>query len=202
MNHKVRKTIIRAFVGLLAFLLLFIIIIFVVVAFCRPKPSVPDTADWHTGMVFFSVGDSWESVAVRSVTGLKNVTLADSTPSHCGIVMMDDNGPLLVHASTTAGHVVAEPPLEYIENNGSYCLYAASLPFRLDTLKLKSDIDSMLRIPVPFDFDFDHSDHSSLYCTEFVVTLYELNGCNALSPLRSKNYIYPQDILNLLNKKN
>lgn len=151
-------------------------------------------------MVFFSVGDSWESAAVRSITSIFNMAVSDSTPSHCGIVIMDERGPLLVHASTIAGQVVRETPAEYIENNGSYCLYVESQPFELDTLKLKSDIDSILSVPVPFDFDFDHSDNKSLYCTELVVTLHELNGCNTLSSLRENHFIYPQDILNILNK--
>ena len=168
--------------------------------FYRPKAAPPDTTGWQTGMVFFSVGDSWESAAVRSLTGLLSLAPSDSTPSHCGIVIMDEKGPLLVHASTSARHLVAETPAEYIENNGSYCLYVKPQPFPLDTLKLKSDIDSLLNIPVPFDFDFNHSDGKALYCTEFVVTLHELNGCTTLSPLREHHYIYPQDILNLLNK--
>lgn len=202
MNHKVRKTIVRSIVGLLAFLLLIFAVFVAAVAICHPKPAQPDTSDWQTGMVFFSVGDSWRSVAVRSLTGARNATLSDSTPSHCGMVVMSDRGPLLVHASTNAGRVVAETPSEYLELNGSYCIYAKPQPFPLDTLKLKADIDSLLRRPVAFDFDFDHSDNQSLYCTELVITLHELNGCKALSPLRSKKYIYPQDILNNLNANN
>lgn len=201
MTHKVRKAIFRIFVGLSAFLLLSLLIVVVVVAIYRPKPALPDTSDWQTGMVFFSVGDSWESLAVRSITGLQNVALSDSTPSHCGIVIMGSNGPLLFHASTTARRVVAESPSEYIENNGSYCLYAIPQPFQLDTLKLRADIDSLLRISVAFDYDFDHTDNKSLYCTELVVALHELNGCNAFSTLREKNYIYPQDIFNILNMR-
>lgn len=202
MSQKVRKPILRIFVSLSAFLLLLIIIVVIAVAFYRPKYAEPDTSGWQTGMVFFSVGDSWESVAVRSITGLRNAALADSTPSHCGIVMIGDSSLLLVHASTTAGRVVAETPAEYIENNGSYCLYVKPQPFKLDTLKLKSDIDSLLRIPVAFDFEFNHFDSKSLYCSEFVVALHELNGCNLLSRLRDKHYIYPQDILDILDAFN
>ena len=200
MSGKTGKTIFRILVGILSFCLLLVLIIALVAVFSRPKPTVPDTTDWQTGMVFFSVGDSWESVAVRSITGLRDVALSDSTPSHCGIVVMQENGPLLVHASTTAGHVVAETPAEYIEKNGSYCLYVKAPPLRLDTLKLRSDIDSLLRKPVPFDYDFDHSDSKSLYCTELVVTLHELNGCGAFTPLRQNKYIYPQEILDVLVK--
>lgn len=201
MNQGVRKAVFRILIGLSAFLLVSLLIVAVVVAVCRPKPALPDTSDWQTGMVFFSVGDSWESMAVRSITGLKNVALSDSTPSHCGMVIMGNDGPLLFHASTTARRAVAESPAEYIEKNGSYCLYAIPQPFQLDTLKLRVDIDSLLRIPVAFDYDFDHTDNKSLYCTELVVTLHELNGCKALSPLREKNYIYPQDILDMLNMR-
>ncbi len=201
MNPHIGKPILRIIAGLSAFLLLVLLMVTVAAAVCRPKPAVPDTSGWQTGMVFFSVGDSWESVAVRSMTGLRNIALSDSTPSHCGMVIMGNNGPRLFHASTTARRVVAESPAEYIEKNGSYCLYAIPQPFQLDTLKLRADIDSLLRIPVAFDYDFDHTDSKSLYCTELVVTLHELNGCKALSPLREKNYIYPQDILNILNMR-
>lgn len=167
----------------------------------RPKPSLPDTSDWKTGMVFFSVGDSWESAAVRSISSIFNLTVSDSMPSHCGMVVLSKNGPLLVHASTTAKHIVIETPEEYIKNNGSYCLYVKSQPFPLDTLKLKADIDSLLKIPVPFDFEFNHDDRNALYCSELVITLHELNGCNSLSSLRENNWIYPQDILNILNQQ-
>lgn len=201
MSSKLRKTIFRIFAGISAFLLLNLLIFIGASVFYRPKQATPDTTDWQTGMVFFSVGDAWESAAVRSITGILNMTVSDSTPSHCGVVIRNERGPLLVHASTSAGHIVAESPEEYIENNGSYCLYVRPQSFQLDTIKLKSDTDSLLRIPVPFDFDFDHLDAKSLYCTEFVITLFELNGNDDLSSLREKHFIYPQDILNILDKK-
>lgn len=199
MNSKIRKTIFRVFAGISAFLLIFLLIFIGAAVFYRPKSVRPDTSGWRTGMVFFSVGDAWESAVVRSITGMLNMAVSDSTPSHCGIVILGENGPLLVHASTTAGHVVAETPDEYIEKNGSYCLYVMPRTFNPDTLKLKSDIDSILAVPVPFDYDFDHSESKSLYCTEFVVVLHELNGITSLSSLRENHYIYPQDILNRLN---
>ena len=171
-----------------------------IVIFLRPKPSRPDTSGWQTGMVFFSVGDSWESAAVRSLTGLFNLAMSDSTPSHCGMVVMDENGPMLVHASTTAKHVVKESPEEYLRNNGSYCLYVVPQPFALDTLKLRADIDSLLSILAPFDFEFNHDDGKALYCSELVITLHELSGCNSLSSLREKSWIYPHDILKILNR--
>lgn len=202
MHKKIRKPILRLIVGLSAFLLLFLITVAVAVAFYRPGPAVPDTAGWKTGMVFFSVGNSWQSVAVRSITGLRSIALSDSTPSHCGIVIIEDSVLKLVHASTTARRVVAETPAEYIENNGSYCIYVSVQPILPDTIKLKSDIDSLLRMPVAFDFDFNHSDNRSLYCSELVLILHELNGCDSLSGLRAKHYIYPQDILTILNHKN
>lgn len=201
MNRKVRKTIFRILIGISAFLLLFILIIIGASLFCRHEPSQPDTAEWRTGMVFFSVGDGWESAAVRSITGLFNLAVSDSTPSHCGIVTRGERGPLLFHASTVAKRVVVETPEEYIANNGSYCLYVKPMAFEIDTVKLKSDIDSLLSKQVPFDFEFDHSDDSSLYCTELVVLLHELNGCDTLSSLRNNHYIYPQDILDFMNAK-
>lgn len=188
----------RIFSVISASLILFLLIFVGITVLCRPKPSQPDTSDWKTGMVFFSVGDSWESAAVRSITNFFNLAVSDSTPSHCGMVVMDDNGPLLVHASTTAKHIVIESPDEYIKNNGSFCLYVKAPPLILDTLKFKADIDSLLKIPVPFDFEFNHDDSRALYCSELVVALHELNGCNSLSSLREKNWIYPQDILTTL----
>lgn len=201
MHNKLRRPIFRIIAGISAFLVIFLLIVAVKAIFFRPKASLPDTSDWQTGMVFFSVGDSWESAAVRTITGVLNLAVTDSTPSHCGIVLMDEKGPLLVHASTVAGHLVAETPSEYVEKNGSFCIYVKPQPFKLDTFKLKSDIDSLLKHPVQFDFKFDHSDARTLYCTEFVVLLHELNGCRSLSSLRDKHYIYPQDILNILNSE-
>ena len=200
MSSKLRKPIIRILVVISAFLTILLSVVVGAAIFLHPKPAMPDTSDWTTGMVFFSVGDSWESVVVRSVTGIFNKTVSESTPSHCGIVIMGENGPLLIHSSTIEGHVVVETPDEYIKKNGSYHLYVKSQPFPLDISKLKSDIDSLLSIPVPFDFEFNHSDSKSLYCTELVVILHELNGCNSFSSLREKNFIYPQDILNILSK--
>ena len=198
MQCELRKPILRTIAVISASLIIILLTAIGTAIFYRPKPSLPDTSDWQTGMVFFSVGDSWESAAVRSISSIFNLALSDSTPSHCGMVIMDRGGPMLVHASTTAKHVVKETPEEYIKNNGSYCLYVKAPPLTLDTLKLRADIDSLLRIPVPFDFEFNHDDPNALYCSELVITLHELNGCATLSSLREKNWIYPQDILNSL----
>lgn len=201
MQSKLRKPTLRIFAVISASLITVLLIIVGTAIFYRPKPSLPDTSDWQTGMVFFSVGDSWESAAVRSLSSILNLAVSDSTPSHCGIVVMGKNGPLLVHASTVAKHIVMETPEEYIRKNGSYCLYVKTKPLLPDTLKLKADIDSLLKIPVPFDFEFNHDDPTALYCSELVITLHELNGSASLSSLKEKNWIYPQDILNILNQK-
>lgn len=202
MLSEFRRSILRILVVISASLIMILLAVGGIAVLCRPKPSQPDTSDWQTGMVFFSVGDSWESAAVRSVSSIFNLTVSDSTPSHCGMVVRGDNGPMLVHASTTAKHIVMETPEEYIKNNGSYCLYIKAQPLTLDTLKLKTDIDSLLTMRVPFDFEFNHEDPDALYCSELVITLHELNGCHTFSSLREKNWIYPQDILNVINQKN
>lgn len=199
MQSKLRKPTLRILAVISASLIIILVIGVGAAILYRPKPSQPDTSEWQTGMVFFSVGDSWESAAVRSISSILNLTVSDSTPSHCGMVVRYKDRPLLVHASTTARHIVVETPEEYIKNNGSYCLYVKTQPLPLDTLKLKADIDSLLKIPVPFDFEFNHDEGNALYCSELVVTLYELNGCNSLSSLRENNWIYPQDILNVLS---
>ena len=70
-----------------------------------PRHSEPDTRGWQTGYIFFSVGDSWKSYAVRGLTRARGEALTDSTPSHCGMVVMDGLRPLLVHESTSEGHI-------------------------------------------------------------------------------------------------
>lgn len=160
----------------------------------RPDYSPPDTSGWKTGDVFFSVGDSWESVAVRSLTIAKDLAVADSTPSHCGLVVHMPDGLRLVHESTVARQIVAETPDEYLRKNGSCCIYTRHVPCPVDTARLKVHIDSLIRLAVPFDFSFDHNDSRKLYCTELVVMLLEENGIDAFSDLRSQNYIYPQDL--------
>lgn len=159
-----------------------------------PRHSEPDTRRWQTGYIFFSVGDSWKSYAVRGLTRARGEALTDSTPSHCGMVVMDGLRPLLVHESTSEGHIVAESPREYFEKNGSRCIYALPAPGAVDTLRLKADISAMLGARTPFDFDFNHSDSSALYCSELVVALLERNGNHTLSSLRGRKFIYPQDI--------
>lgn len=47
-------------VGISAFLIIILLIIVGTAVLFRPKPAQPDTPDWQTGMVFFSVGDSWK----------------------------------------------------------------------------------------------------------------------------------------------
>ena len=97
------------------------------VGFCwlkRPPYLVPDTSAFATGDVFFSVGDAWESVAVRALSGCTSFEVCDSTPSHCGIVIRYADGVRLAHASTVAKKVVMETPEEYLRKNGSYCIYA------------------------------------------------------------------------------
>lgn len=167
----------------------------------RPPYLIPDTSEWHTGDIFFSVGDSWESVAVRSITGAKRFELSDSTPSHCGIVVRDSGVVKLAHESTTAKHIVLETPEEYLKNNGSYCLYVARPHGAPDSAEIRPVLDSLLNKSVPFDFDFDHSDDRALYCTELVVAAYERGGYKQFSSLRNQKYIYPEDLLKFCRKK-
>lgn len=171
----------------------------------RPAYLTPNTSGWNTGDIFFSVGDSWESVAVRSLTGALSLELSDSTPSHCGIIIRDSSDIKLVHESTLAKKIVRETPEEYLKKNGSYCIYAAKPPFQTDSTVLIHILDSLFEAEVPFDFEFDHSDTKALYCTEMVIRAHELAGDTSLSGLREKGYIYPADILNkctkLINKE-
>lgn len=161
----------------------------------RPAYVVPDTSSWQTGDIFFSVGDSWESVAVRSLSGAKNFEVSDSTPSHCGVIIRDSGGIKLIHASTVKKKIVAETPEEYMTNNGSYCLYAKRVQQTPDSVAILLTVDSLITKAVPFDFDFNHRNSKSLYCTEMVITVFERNGNLQFTPLRKQNYIYPEDLL-------
>lgn len=84
---------------------------------------------------------------------------------------------------------------EYLQNNGSYCLYARRPPCIADSVRVVHVVDSLMNAGIPFDFDFNHSDDSSLYCTEMVVRVFELEGCTCLSDLREAGYMYPQALL-------
>lgn len=168
-----------------------------IVFLCRPAYIAPDTSRWETGDIFFSVGDSWESVAVRALTGAKSFELSDSTPSHCGLVVRYGGEVRLVHESTLAKKIVVETPEEYLKNNGSYCLYVRKSPCAPDSVILRQTVDSLLSKGIPFDFDFDHSSAQALYCTELVVRISEICGSGYFSDLRKKDYIYPEDILNM-----
>lgn len=180
-----------------AIALVSVITIWVIITVIRiPSYVCPDTSDWHTGDVFFSVGDSWKSVAVRSLSGAKNLGLSETTPSHSGIVIVDLEGVKLVHESTSAGKIVMETPDEYLLNNGSYCLYARRPRCIPDSSMMVCVLDSLMKAEVPFDYDFDHSDDGSLYCTEMVVRVFELSGSSEFDGLRELGYIYPQDLLN------
>lgn len=166
------------------------------VYFRRPAYVGTDTTQWRTGDIFFSVGDAWESVAVRTLTGAKHLEFSELTPSHCGLVVRTDDGKVrLVHASTVAKRVVAETPEQYISNNGTYCLYVAQVPCSVDTAALRLTLESLLQAAVPFDFEFNHTDASALYCTELVVYALEQTGCRSFSNLRNNSYIYPADLL-------
>lgn len=181
--------------GVLAILFLAIIIWVCFVSWIRPVYMMPDTSSWQTGDIFFSVGDSWESVAVRSLSGAKNFEVSDSTPSHCGVIIRDAEGIKLIHASTVEKKIVAETPQEYMNKNGSYCLYARRLNPAPDSVAILQTVDSLITNAVPFDFDFNHRDSRSLYCTEMVITIFERNGNLRFTPLRRQNYIYPEDLL-------
>lgn len=195
MTRKTRR-LIRIF-GFGGALLFFISAMWILIVWMKRPPYLkPDTSGWHTGDIFFSVGDSWESVAVRSLTGALSLELSDSTPSHCGIILRDSSGVMLVHESTLAKKIVREAPEEYLKKNGSYCLYAVKPPTRLDSSLIVHILDSLFDAEVPFDFKFDHSDSKALYCTEMVVTAHELAGDTSFSELRVNGYIYPVEILN------
>lgn len=183
--------------GLPVLFFLAVIIWVCLVSRTRPANVMPDTSDWQTGDIFFSVGDSWESVAVRSLSGAKKFEVSDSTPSHCGIIVRNGGNIRLIHASTGAKKVVAETPGEYFANNGSYCLFARKVCPAPDEAALCQTVDSLIANEVPFDFDFNHKDSQSLYCTEMVITVFERNGNFRFSTLRKQTYIYPEDLLKL-----
>lgn len=183
--------------GTLALFLLAIITWVSAVFLSRPPYLIPDTSDWRTGDVFFSVGDSWESVVVRSLSGAKKLELSDSTPSHCGIIIRNGDDVKLIHASTTARKIVAETPEEYLNNNGSYCIFTRRVLNAPDSAALIRTVDSLIANGVSFDFDFNHRDSRSLYCTEMVITVFERNCDTRFSVLREQAYIYPEDLLKL-----
>lgn len=178
----------------LSVLLIFLVGWVLTVIIKTPKYQVPDTTGWKTGDIFFSVGDSWKSVVVRALTGARDLEMPDSTPSHCGVVIRENGRLWLVHESTDKEKLVKEPADNYQRINGSYCLFARSVPCDMDTVKLKRDIDYWIKKEKPFDYDFNHRDTTSLYCTEFVVELMERNGCKAFSGLRQNQYIYPKEL--------
>lgn len=186
--------------GILSLFIILAIGFIIFILLTRPQYREPDTRNWQTGDIFFSVGDSWESYVVRSLTSFRERDLVDSTPSHCGIILIEETGPVLVHASTVAKKVVKETPEEYISKNGSFMIYSHAVPYDVDTIVLRRDVGELLEKNYPFDFDFDHRDPSALYCSELVIHLLELNGIDQLSDLRELAYIYPQDILNRLNE--
>lgn len=196
MSRKRKTVAVRAVLAGAGLLFLLVVVAAACVYFRRPAYVGADTTQWRTGDVFFSVGDAWESVAVRTLTGAKNLEFSDLTPSHCGIVVRTDGEVRLVHASTVAKRVVSETPEQYVSNNGTYCLYVAQAPCPVDTAALRLTLDSLLQAAVPFDFEFNHNDASALYCTELVVSALEQTGCRSFSNLRSNSYIYPADLLN------
>ena len=68
----VQKNIKRVAIGLLSFLVLIILLFLTVnIVAGRGEYKRPVTDGWETGYIFFSVGDSWKSNAVRSITGFK-----------------------------------------------------------------------------------------------------------------------------------
>lgn len=173
----------------------------VVVWLNRPSYIRPDTSTFATGDIFFSVGDSWESVAVRTLSGSYSLEVADSTPSHCGIIVRYADGVRLAHASTTKKKMVLETPEEYLRNNGSYCIYTRKAPCAVDALAIRQSVERLIRDNVPFDFDFDHTTSTALYCTEMVVSVFEQSHCFCFSKLRRNSYMYPNDLLKLCNDK-
>lgn len=200
MKKNKKSRIVWAVLSVIALLIVTVIIWVIIALINKPAYCQPSTKDWKTGDIFFSVGDSWKSVAVRSLSGIKGFALSDSTPSHCGIILKSEEGFLLVHESTSDRHIVAESIDEYFKCSGAYCIYALPVPYSVDSLKLENDVDSLLRLDVPFDFDFDHSNDSALYCTEMVVSLLEKNGIGEISELRKRRYMYPQDLKDFCKK--
>ncbi len=196
MSRKSKTVAVRAVLAGVGLLFLLVAVAAGCVYFRRPAYAGTDTTQWRTGDIFFSVGDAWQSVAVRTLTGAKHLEFSDLTPSHCGLVVRTDDGEVrLVHASTVAKRVVSETPEQYVSNNGTYCLYVAQAPCPVDTAPLRQTLDSLLQAAVPFDFEFNHNDASALYCTELVVSALEQTGCRSFSNLRNNSYIYPADLL-------
>lgn len=201
MSRKRQTGAVRAALAGVGLLFLLVAVAAGCVYFRRPAYAGTDTTQWRTGDIFFSVGDAWQSVAVRTLTGAKHLEFSELTPSHCGLVVRTGGEVRLVHASTVAKRVVSETPEQYVSNNGTYCLYVAQVPCGVDTAALQQTLDSLLQAGVPFDFEFNHNDASALYCTELVVSALEQTGCHSFSNLRNNSYIYPADLLKQCPRK-
>ena len=160
----------------------------------------PVIETWRTGDIFFSVGDSWKSGAVLSLTEVQGNVLSDSVPTHCGLVIYDKGVPMLVHESTTKETLVSETVEEYLETNGAYILYALPPKVNLDTVRLRIYVNELIKNKIGFDFDFNHHDSTEMYCSEFVLMAIENNLNVRYDGLRAKKYIYPLDILTTFTK--
>lgn len=162
----------------------------VVAVACSRKPwKSPDSTGWQTGDIFFSAGNSWKSLAVRVLGGK-----SEEGSTHCGIVVMEQGRPLLVHMSTDKGTIAAEEIEEYARLNDVSAVTVRRLRELPDTAKLRGYIDYLRAARKRFDYDFNHKDTAEYYCTEFVVHALRHAGQPILVPLLKEEHIYPSQI--------
>lgn len=170
-------------------LLLAAVITFILWPRDKGQYRIPETSAWQTGDIFFSSGTSWKSDVVRLFGGT-----GEYHTSHCGIVMMVQGKPMLVHMSTDKGEITLESVEDYGPLNGATSVRAMRLKTMLDTVALRRRLECLLATHKEFDNSFDHADTTQYYCTELVVREFQALGVEAFAPLLNQTVIYPADI--------
>lgn len=190
---KPHDSVIKLIASVVAALLFIVVSAYFYVESRRRPYEVPTTVGWQTGDIFFSVGNSWKSEFVRLSGGN-----ADEI-SHCGIVLRSGDKVVLVHMSTDKGHIVGESPDDYGKINNASKVIVRHLTNPVDTISLKKRLECLLSSGKPFDYKFDKTDTAEYYCSELVVDLMFADSTREYKSLMRHDYIYPQDIYNILN---
>lgn len=173
----------------LGFILIVVLALAIAVQCSRKPWRSPDTTGWQTGDIFFSAGNSWKSLAVR-LFGDKS----EEGSTHCGIVMMRDGVPMLVHMSTETGEIRAEYIEDYARVNDVSAVTVRRLRQLPDTVVLRRYVDYLFRRKKRFDNNFNARDTTEYYCTEFVIHAMDHAGNSSFMPLLTDDYIYPEQL--------
>lgn len=149
----------------------------------------------ETGDLILTIGHSFKSDIVKS---FEKKRVKETTYSHIGFIVCEEDSLSIVHMSIDDGNIKCEPLRTFIPANKvvGYDIFRIREDFgSLNKRQLKKILDEYLLDKKGFDYLFDLQDDTRFYCTELILHVLQQQGIKELNRIRYTKYIYPNDLV-------